>query len=87
MKKKGKKKELSHKLPRWQKHSKLAQFSHFSKFSIRMTMAGQKNKKTDSDWLNLSSEFEKITESRGGGKKINILPTNSQHKKEMRVKN
>jgi len=52
-------------------------------------MAGQKNKKTDSDWLNLSSEFEKITESRGGGgeKKINILPTNSQHKKEMRVKN
>jgi hypothetical protein len=69
MKKKGKKKELSHKLPRWQKHSKLAQFSHFSKFSIRMTMAGQKNKKTDSDWLNLSSEFEKITESRGGGEK------------------
>jgi len=32
-------------------------------------MAGQKNKKTDSDWLNLSSEFEKITESRGEGEK------------------
>jgi hypothetical protein len=41
-----------------------------------MTMAGQKNKKTDSDWLNLSSEFEKITESRGGGRKENQYSTN-----------